>query len=65
MGAELEGLRRGLIPEDVLRVATAAGVAISPDGSWLAYGVKRCDAERNGYQAHLYLCVWRRVPPAS
>ena len=52
---KFEQVGRGLLAEDLLRIATTADVAITPDGQWLAYSVKRCDGERNAYEVHLYL----------
>ena len=46
---------RGLVPEDLLLFSWLEEVELSPSGEFVAYTVRRPDAERNGYQAHVYL----------
>ena len=47
--------RRGLIPEDLLNFRWLAELAIAPDGSQIAYTIRRPHAPSNGYISHLYL----------
>ena len=47
--------RRGLIPEDLMKFRWLDEIAMAPDGSRIAYSVRRPDAESNGYITHLYL----------
>ena len=46
---------RGLVPEDLLKFSWLREIAMSPDGSHVAYTVSRPDAVRNGYQTDVYL----------
>ena len=47
--------RRGLIPEDLMNFRWLAELAIAPDGSQIAYTIRRPHAPSNGYISHLYL----------
>ena len=47
--------RRGLIPEDLMNFRWLAELAIAPDGSQIAYTIRRPHAPSNGYVSHLYL----------
>jgi dipeptidyl aminopeptidase/acylaminoacyl peptidase len=46
---------RGLVPEDLFNFRWLTELALSPDGSTVAYTVRRPDAARNGYTSDLYL----------
>lgn len=48
-------LRRGLKSEDLMHFRWLEELALSPDGSHVAYTVKTPDAAHNGYFVHLYL----------
>ncbi|MEL6148174.1 MAG: S9 family peptidase [Chloroflexota bacterium] len=48
-------IRRGLIPEDLMRFRWVDEIALSPDGKTVAYTVRQPSAEINGYITHLYL----------
>ncbi len=50
-----EDRRRGLIPEDLLNFRWVEEIALAPNGSMVAYTVKRPHAASNGYTAHLYV----------
>ncbi len=47
--------RRGLIPEDLMQFRWLDEMALSPDGSKVAYTIRRPDVKSNGYITHLYL----------
>ena len=47
--------RRGLIPEDLMKFRWLDELALSPDGSKVAYTIRRPDADSNGYITHLYI----------
>ena len=49
------GIRRGLIPEDLLNFRWLAEVALDPQGARVAYTVREVDAAADGYQTQLYL----------
>ncbi|MGQ9583857.1 MAG: S9 family peptidase [Anaerolineae bacterium] len=55
MAEILEQTLRGLVPEDLLKFRWLQEIAMSPEGSRVAYTVSRADAERNGYQTDVYL----------
>ncbi len=55
MADMLERTLRGLVPEDLLKFRGLQEIAMSPDGSRVAYTASRADAERNGYQTDVYL----------
>ena len=55
MTETFEQTLRGLVPEDMLKFRWLREIAVSPDGSRVAYTVSRPDAERNGYQTDVYL----------
>ena len=48
-------VRRGLIPEDLMKFSWADELVISPNGRMVAYTVKEPYAESNGYIARVYL----------
>lgn len=48
-------MRRGLIPEDLMRFRWLDEIALAPDGKTVAYTVRAPSAEINGYITHLYL----------
>ena len=48
-------VRRGLIPEDLMKFSWADELVISPNGRMVAYTVKEPHAESNGYIARVYL----------
>ncbi len=48
-------IKRGLIPEDVLKFNWLAEIALSPNGSYVAYTVKRVDPENNSYTIDVFI----------
>lgn len=48
-------IRRGLIPEDLLKFHWVEELMLDPTGHYLAYTVKHPDVPSNGYITHLYL----------
>ena len=51
----LGGRRHGLIPEDLMKFRWLDEIAISPDGTQIAYTIRQPNAASNGYISHLYL----------
>ncbi|NDJ59484.1 MAG: S9 family peptidase [Chloroflexi bacterium] len=47
--------RRGLIPEDLLKFRWLDEIALAPNGTMIAYTIKRPHADSNGYMTHLYV----------
>lgn len=47
--------RRGIIPEDLLKLELVEDIALDPTGRWVAYSVKRADAATNGYSVQVYV----------
>ena len=47
--------RRGLIPEDLMKFRSLDELPLSPDGTHVAYTIRRPDANSNGYISHLYV----------
>ena len=52
----MTSVQRGLLPEDVLNFKWLAEIALSPDGQYVAYTVKRVDVSDNDYHIEAYLC---------
>lgn len=48
-------IRRGLIPEDLLKFRWVEELKLDPTGQHLAYTVRQPDASTNSYIAHLYV----------
>ena len=48
-------IRRGLLPEDLLRFRWLGEVALDPGAERVAYTVREVDAAADGYRTHLYL----------
>lgn len=49
------GIRRGLIPEDLIKFRWLVEVALDPAGRRVAFTVREVDAPGDGYRTHLYL----------
>jgi dipeptidyl aminopeptidase/acylaminoacyl peptidase len=49
--------RRPIVAEDLYRLQFASGVAVSPDGRWVAYVISRADSASNTYRADLWLAA--------
>jgi dipeptidyl aminopeptidase/acylaminoacyl peptidase len=49
--------RRPVVAEDLYRLRFASGLAVSPDGNWVAYVVSRADSADNTYRADLWLAA--------
>ncbi len=48
-------LKRGLISEDLMQFRWLEELALSPDGTHIAYSIKTPDAASNGYITHAYV----------
>ncbi|MEM7734333.1 MAG: S9 family peptidase [Deinococcota bacterium] len=50
-----QDIKRGLIPEDLLKFRWLDKIALDPTGTRVAYTVRQPYAETNGYVTHLYI----------
>lgn len=50
--------KRALAVDDLSRVREVSDPQVSPDGAWVAYTVRRTDAERDEHDSDLWMASW-------
>jgi dipeptidyl aminopeptidase/acylaminoacyl peptidase len=53
-----DGERRPFQPEDVHRIQSVGGIAVSPDGNWVAYTVGTTNIDKDESSSDLFMVNW-------